>query len=255
VKTVELVQQDKLTPDRVKMLVLKSAALIRETRDELNLPLFRKIEDTTRRLTHGTFRVKTFPVHRLSHFVHTKVYGYFQKPATIVLDEALPLSGKLFNQPLLSTTATYYCATHEVIHADDYTDNNRIVKDTRHHIEKEHKDELAEAATILSQYSKVSWTGRERDIINTWTYQFVDAATHYRTYLVLKHKEFPKIDNIWVSLYNSIFSPSLFTTIEDAQGLTYTSSILSERVGKICILEIAKIFEATSGKKTALYTA
>jgi hypothetical protein len=255
VKTVELVQQEKLTPDRVKMLVLRSAALIRETRDELNLPLFRRIEDTQRRLEHGTFRAEPFPVHRLSHFAYAKVYGYFRKPSTIVLEEALPLSGKLFDQPLLATTATYYCATHEVIHADDYTNNNGIIKNTLRHIRRKHKDELAEASEILSKHSKVRWTGSENAIINTWTYQFADAATHYRTFLVLKHKKFPKIDNIWVSLYNSIFSPSLFTTIEDAKGLQYTTSLLSKHMGKICIIEIVKMFEAISRKKTDLYTA
>jgi hypothetical protein len=36
------------------------------------------------------------------------------------------LEGQRFNQPELATTATYYSAVHEVIHADDYTNGNRL---------------------------------------------------------------------------------------------------------------------------------
>ena len=91
-------------------------------------------------------------------------------------------------------------------------------------------------------------------MIKTWAYQYADSATHYRTYLVLNHKKFPKIDNIWVSLYNSIFSPRLLTTIEKEKGLNYTANLLSEGIGKVCIVEIAKEFEEISHKKAGTYT-
>jgi len=92
VKEVETIKQEKLTSDRVKGLVLRSIQLIRESRNELNLPLFRRIEETGERLRKGTFRVEKFPLHRLSHTVYAKAYGYFKSPSTIVLDENLPLS-------------------------------------------------------------------------------------------------------------------------------------------------------------------
>lgn len=50
--------------------------------------------------------------------------------------------------------------------------------------------------------------------------QYADSATHYRAYLILNHKKFPKLDDIWVGLYNSIFSPRLFTTLEGEEGDT-----------------------------------
>ena len=67
-------------------------------------------------------------------------------------------------------------------------------------------------------------------------------------------KKFPKIDNIWVSLYNSIFSPRLFTIIENSMGLQYTSELLSRMIGKTCIIEVVKEYEEISQKKARRYT-
>jgi hypothetical protein len=250
----EIIEQKKLSSDTVRRLVLKSVELVRETRDDLNLPLFKQIEKTGERLKHGIFRAESFLLRWLSHFVYAKAYGYFKSPSTIVLDEDLSSSGKLFNQPLLATTATYYCAVHEVIHADDYTDNNKIIRETLRHIERKHMDKLAEASSILSRHSRRTRRRGQRVVMKTWAYQYVDSATHYRAYLVLKHKKFPKIDNIWVSLYNSIFSPTLFTTIEKEKGLQYTVNLLSEQIGRMCIVEIVKEFEKISQKKARAYT-
>jgi hypothetical protein len=159
----------------------------------------------------------------------------------------------LFNQPELATTATYYCAVHEVIHADDYTDNNRIVHKTLQHIKRKHKNELSEASGILSRHSQGRRGKNNRQIMNTWTYQYVDSATHYRTYLVLKHKKFLKIDTIWVSLYNSIFSPRLFTTLEKTKGLQYTANLLSKKIGETCIIETVKEYEEASQRNVRRY--
>ena len=228
--------------------------LVQETRDELALPLFRTIEDTGRRLINGVFRARKFRLRPVSRSAYAKAYGYFKAPSTIVLDEDLPLEGKLFNQPELATTATYYCAVHEVIHADDYTDKNRIVNETLHHIQTNHEAELSEALRILSRHSRGQWGTNNKKIVNTWAYQYVDSATHYRTYLVLKHKHFPKIDTLWVSLYNSLFSPRLFTTLETTKGLSYTAHLLSERIGKTCIVELVKEYEAISKRSARTYT-
>lgn len=253
-KNIELLEQKRLSSDKVKDLVSRGVNLVQETRDELDLPLFGTIEDTGKRLNYGIFRARKFRLRRVSRYAYAKAYGYFKAPSTIVLDEDLPLEGKLFNQPELATTATYYCAVHEVIHADDYTDNNRIVNETLQHINTKHENELGEASRILSRYSRGRWGKNNKEIVNTWAYQYVDSATHYRTYLVLKHKKLPKIDNIWGSLYNSIFSPTLFTTIEKEKGLQYTVNLLSEHIGRTCIVEIAKEFEEISQKKARTYT-
>jgi hypothetical protein len=236
---IELLKPIMLTSDGVKNLVLQSVKLIEETRNELNLSLFRRIDETRSRLNYGTFRAEKFPLHRLSHYIYAKAYGYFKPPSTIVLDKDLPLEGKIFNQSLLATTATYYCAVHEVIHADDYTDDNRILNETLKHIKTKHKNELTNASHILRRHPKDHAATSKKEIGTTWAYQYVDSATHYRTYLVLKHKRFPKIENIWVSLYNSIFSPRFFTTIEKAKGFRYMARLLSNKIGKTCIVEIA----------------
>ena len=55
---VEILKQEKLTSDNIRKLVLHSADLIRETRDELNLPLFKGIKETKKRLEDGIFRAE-----------------------------------------------------------------------------------------------------------------------------------------------------------------------------------------------------
>lgn len=45
--------------------------------------------------------------------------------------------------------------------------------------------------------------------------------------------------DVWLSRYNSIFSPKLFTGIEEAKGIEYTARLLSEGIGKVCIVEVA----------------
>jgi len=251
---MEILKQEKLTSDRVRKLVLESVKLIRKTRGELKLPLFKTIEETGERLKKGVFRAESFPVRRLSHYVYAKVYGYFKSPSTIVLDENLPLLGKTFNQPLLAHTATYYCAIHEVIHADDYTDHNRIIGNTLRHIKRAHKSELKKTSRVLSRHSNGRWGGSEDEIMRIWAYQYADSATHYRAYVVQKHNGFSKIDDIWVSLYNSIFSPRLFTVLEKERGLEYTSNFLSEGIGKACVVEIANEYEEISQRRARVYT-
>jgi hypothetical protein len=254
VRNIELLEQKRLSSANVKNLVFKGVKLVKETRDELDVPLFRTIDDTGKRLQNGVFRARTFRPRRVSRYAYAKAYGYFKAPSTIVLDADLPLEGRLFNQPELATTATYYCAVHEVIHADDYTDHNRIVNETLHHIKTQHERELTEVSRILSRHSRGRWGTTHNEVVNTWTYQYVDSATHYRTYLVLRHKRFPKIDTIWVNLYNSIFSPRLFTTLEHAKGLEYTARFMSERIGKTCIVELVKEYEAISQRNVRTYT-
>lgn len=253
-RNIELLELKRLSSANVKDLVFQGVRLVKETRDELDVPIFQTIEDTGKRLQNGTFRARTFRPRRVSRNVYAKAYGYFKAPSTIVLDADLPFEGSLFNQPELATTATYYCAVHEVIHADDYTDNNRIVHETLHHIKTQHEHELSEASRILSRYSRGRWGTTHDEVLNTWTYQYIDSATHYRTYLVLKHKQFPKIDTIWVNLYNSIFSPRLFTTLEHAKGLDYTTHFLSDQIGKTCIVELVKEYEAVSQRDVRMYT-
>ena len=251
--TIELLPLKRLTDADVRQLIMDSVDLVKETRDDLHLPLFTTIEATGQRLEHGTLRADRFRVRRSGNVI-AKTYGYFKAPSTIVLDENLLIEGQRFHQTELATTATYYSAVHEVIHADDYTNGNRIVQGTLHHIQKEHAHEIADAAEVLAKYTRGRWGRSPKAITNTWTYQYIDSATHYRTYMVLKHQQFPQVETVWVSLYNSIFSPRLFTGIEQEKGLHYTSDLLSEQIGRVCMVEIAEEFEKISQKKTRTYT-
>jgi hypothetical protein len=63
------------------------------------------------------------------------------------------------------------------------------------------------------------------------------------------------VDTVWVSLYNSIFSPRLWTTLEEARGLDYTARLLSDRIGEVCIVEIAKEYDAIGQQRLRQYTA
>jgi hypothetical protein len=251
---IPLLEPKRLTSNGVKKLVMEGVRLVKETRDELNLPLFNTIEQTAKRMKKGKFRAEQFSSRRLSQYVYVKAYGYFKAPSTIVLDEELPLEGEPYNQPMVGTTASYYCAVHEIIHADDYTNENRLIEETLGHIKHKHAGELDEASKVLAHHSRGRWGKNRREVNHTWAYQYVDSATHYRTYLVLRHKEFPKVDNVWVNLYNSIFSPRLFTTIENTKGINYTSALLSEQIGETCIVEIAKEHEEISRRRARSYT-
>jgi hypothetical protein len=143
---------------------------------------------------------------------------------------------------------------HEVIHADDFTNGNRLTQDTLQHIQQAHRDEIAEVERILSKYARGGWGRTPQAIINTWAYQYIDSATHYRTYVVLKHHQLPELDTVWVSLYNSIFSPRLLTTLEDERGLHYTANLLSEQIGEMCIVEIAREYDVIGQKRLQQYT-
>ena len=77
-------EPEKLTSDTVRTLVMNSILLIKETRDELNLPLFSTIERTEEKLKNGVFWARRFRPRRLSGSVYTKAYGYFKAPSTIV---------------------------------------------------------------------------------------------------------------------------------------------------------------------------
>ena len=47
----------------------------------------------------------------------------------------------------------------------------------------------------------------------------------------------------------------LLKTIESAKGLQYTSNLLTEKIGKTCIVEIVKEYEEISQRKMRSYTA
>jgi ribosomal protein L25 (general stress protein Ctc) len=250
IKTLPLTR---LTDADVRQLVLQSLDLVQSTRDDLNIPLFTRIEETAARLKQGELKARRFHIRRSGNVI-AKTYGYFQAPSTIVLDEDLLLEGQRFHQAELATTATYYSAVHEVIHADDFTHGNRLTQDTLQHIQRAHRNEIADVERILSKYAQGSWERTPQAIINTWAYQYIDSATHYRTYVVLKHHHFPELDTVWVSLYNSIFSPRLLTTLEDEKGLQYTASLLSEHIGETCIVEIAREYDAIGQTRLRQYT-
>jgi hypothetical protein len=250
---IEILPLKRLTDADVRQLVLKSIELVQSTRDDLDLPLFTRIEETSERLQHGELKAGTFRIRRSGNVI-SKTYGYFKAPSTIVLDENLLLEGQRFHQAELATTATYYSAVHEVIHADDFTHGNRLTQETLQHIQRMHRDEIADVERILSKYTQGGWGRTPQAIINTWAYQYIDSATHYRTYVVLKHHHFPELDTVWVSLYNSIFSPRLLTTLEDEKGLHYTASLLSEHIGETCIVEIAREYDAIGHARLRQYT-
>ncbi len=71
---------------------------------------------------------------------------------------------------------------------------------------------------------------------------------------MLRHHQFLELDTVWVSLYNSIFSPRLLTTLEDERGLRYTASLLSEHIGETCIVEVAREYDAIGQTRSRQYT-
>jgi len=241
-----------LTSDDVRELVFEAIGLIEDAQRELDLPICPHIEETSESLRDGEFRAEPLPRNRSGPYAMD--YGAFEPPSTIILDSGLPSCDCPLSIPGLPDTLARYCATHEVIHADDHTGGDRLLVETRRHILKDHGDKLERGMMIIEQEGGGDCIRSYEELADLWAMQYVDMATHYRAYVVLRHKQLPKIDFIWAGLRNDLFPPHMFTCIERDKGVSYVLGIITQHAGEYCLIDALRESEGIREKNACRYT-
>lgn len=223
-------------------------------RDEHKLPLCTDIEETGRRLRAGTLKAEKIPYERRVNSFYAFSYSYFCPPSTVCLDSRRPFWDKALCYPEVVETATQYCAVHEVVHADDFSQGDRIVAETAKHIQKAHQDKLKTSIELLKKSRAPDFLKQGGNLIKIWAEQYADMITHYRAYLVLRQKRFPKIDYIWSCLGSHYFPPNLLTSIECAKGTEYVLKRITESLGEYCLVEALGEFDEILQRNSKRYT-
>jgi hypothetical protein len=247
-----LMGRRELTSGDVRKLVFKSIGMIVKTQRELKLQICPNIDETRERLRDGIFRAEQMPRNKVKPY-HMD-YGSFDPPATITLDSRLPFSDEPLHMPELPQTLEHFTATHEVIHADDYTGGDWMFTATREHILCEHRDKLEKGMRIIETERGSECIRSSEDLACLWAMQYVDMITHYRAYVVLRHHQFPKLDQIWRHLHNDFFQSNLLTQIEREKDIRYVFDHIIRRAGEYCIVDALKESVSIGKSKASRYT-
>lgn len=243
-----------LTSEDVRELVFKAVELVKEVRDGRRLPICLRIEETEKRLAGGIFKAEEIPYEKRANSFYALNYSYFEPPSTISLDRRRPFWDNPLDLPEMVETATHFCAVHEVIHADDYREGNRVVTETVRHIGEAHQDKLKTSIRLLKESGAPEFIKRRKTLMRIWARQYADMITHYRTYLILRQRRFPKIDYLWSCLYSNYFPPNILTAIEREKGVNYVLRRITEDIGNYCLIEALKESEEISKKNAERYT-
>ena len=231
----ELTLRKELTDGDVRQLVKDSLNLISRTQRQLNLPIMPNLPTTTIRLKQGNFKAMYINNPRGKNY--SMDFGSFQPPADIYLDKRLPSCDHPMDMPDFADTLTVYSAVHEIIHADDHAGGDQLLLATCNHILESHVDKLERSLQIIINEGGDCVIKDYDDLASLWAIQYVDMVTHYRGYVVLRHMNYPKIDQIWSKLSNDYFPPNLLTCIEASRGSDYVFSLFTERMGDYCLIE------------------
>jgi len=243
-----LLRRRELTSDDVREVVYESIMLIAEVQHELDLPVCPNIDKTWRVLRRGTFCAARLPRERAGAYL--MAFGAFEPPSTIVMDSRIPFCDRPLNIPEVPHTLLRYTATHEVVHADDHLGGDVLYHGTREHILEDHDDKLEKGmAFIESEECRDQIQDRE-DLASLWAMQYVDMVTHYRSYIVLRKKGFPRLDLVWGCMQDSLFPPSLLTKIERERDLRYVFESILCQVGEYCLID-ALMESSSIGEKAA----
>lgn len=241
-----------LNSEDVRGLVFESIRMIVEAQRDLELPICPNIDETHERLREGIFRAAPIPRKRGRSY-HMD-YGSFNPPATITLDSRIPFCDRPLHMPELPKTLAQYTASHEVIHADDHTGGDRMFTATREHIFRDHHDKLEKGMQIIEGEGGCKYIHSYDDLACLWAMQYVDMITHYRAYVVLRHRRFPKLDLIWSRLRNDFFPPNLLTRIEREKDIKYIFESIIGRAGEYCIIDALMETESISERNASRYT-
>jgi hypothetical protein len=240
-----------LSDGDVRRIVQESIKLINRTQKETRLPISPNLASTRHRLSKGELKAKY--INKGKNRAYAMDFGNFQPPNVIYLDKRLPSCDHPMNLPDFADTMIAYSGIHEVIHADDHTGGDKLLLATRKHILEAHVDKLEKSMEILMNDGGVPCIDGYADLASLWAVQYVDMVTHYRSYVVLRHMRYPKLDQIWSRLRNDYFPPNLLTNIEVTKGTEYVFSLFTEKLGKYCLIEALKEYNVLKEKVTASY--
>jgi len=248
----DLTLRKELTDGDVRQLVKDSLNLISRTQRQLNLPIMPNYPTTIKRLQQGNFKAMYINNPRGKNY--SMDFGSFQPPANIFLDKRLPSSDHPLYMPDFAETLTKYSAIHEIIHADDHVGGDKLLLATCNHILKTHEDKLDRSLQIINSERCECAIKDYQDLASLWAIQYVDMVTHYRSYVVLRHMQSPKIDQIWSRLSNDYFPPNLLTCIEASRGSDYVFSLFTERMGEYCLIEALEEYNSMKERDSYSYT-
>ena len=246
-----MTQRRELSDGDVRRIVQESIKLINSTQNEIRLPISPNLVSTRHRLNKGEFKAKY--INHGKNRAYAMDFGNFQPPNVIYLDKRLPYCDHPMNIPDFAETMIAYSGIHEVIHADDHTGGDRLLLATRKHILETHEDKLEKSMEILRKDGGAQCIDGFDDLASLWAVQYVDMVTHYRSYVVLRHLKFPKLDEIWSRLRNDYFPPNLLTNIEVTKGANYVFALFTEKRGEYCLIEALDEYNKLKEKATASY--
>lgn len=241
-----------LQDEDVRRIVQESIELIKKTQSQLNLPITNNLTYTRKKLKTGLF--KAIHMNHKGDHTYSMDYGSFVPPDTILLDKNLPSSDHPMHLPEFAETLTVYSAMHEVLHADDHMNGDRLLVETKKHILREHKDKLRKSMRIIQHEGGCDAIRDYKDLATLWSVQYSDMVTHYRGYVVLRHLGYPKLDHLWSSLRNDYFPPNLLTCIEVSKGTDYVFSLFTEKVGDYCLIDALEEHNQIKAKYCSSYT-
>jgi len=226
--------------------------MISSTQNQLGLPIAPNLWRTKLRLETGSFIAGA--VNKRRGGKYTMDYGSFNPPSTIILDRGLPSSDHPMDIPDFAETMIAYSGVHEVIHADDHTGGDRLLLATRGHILSSHKDKLEKSMRIIKEEGGCGAICDYGDLASLWAVQYVDMVTHYRSYVVLRHRKYPKLDQVWSRLSDDFFPPNLLTCIEASSSPEHVFRLFTEMAGKYCLIEALEEYNAIKEKDSCSYT-
>ena len=241
-----------LTDGDVRRIVLESLEMISSTQNQLALPIAPNLWRTKLRLDTGSFIAGI--INRRGERRYSMEYGSFSPPSTIILDRRLPSSDHPMDLPDFAETMIAYSGVHEVIHADDHTGGDKLLLATRRHTMDTHVDKLKKSMRIIREEGGCSAITSYGDLASLWAVQYVDMFTHYRSYIVLRHKRYSQLDNVWSRLNEDFFPPNLLTSIEASKGTDHVFKLFTERIGEYCLIEALEEYNSIKEKDSSSYT-
>ena len=218
----------------MRELVFEAIILVAETQCELDLSICPNIEKTFRILNKGEFKSLHLPKTRAE--TYQMEFGAFDPPATIIMDSRIPFCDRPLNIPEIPHTLLRYTAIHEVIHVDDHLGGDILFNGTRDHITSDHIDKLEKGMEFIEEKGHCDQICDKIDLATIWAIQYVDMVTHYRTYITLRRKGFPKLDLIWSKMQDGLFPPNTLTSIEREKGRNYVFESIQD-VGEYCLID------------------
>lgn len=224
-----------LNSNDVQEIVIECIDRIENVQMALNLPICLNIEKTKEQLHEGFFKIESFIMRRTGRY--RLDYASFKPPSTIVLNSQILTCEKDLNTIGIYPSLVRYCITREVLKVDDYVGGNIMLNKTREHILRDHTDKLEKGMQIVIINEGEDYIKDLEDLAYLWANQYIEMVNNYKAYVVLRHHKLPKLNLIWNLLKDELFSPSIFTCLENHLGTSGVFNIITNMIGRYCLIE------------------